>query len=96
MSRSAISALLFLLLVAVGMSDPFGYLAAPGVVSVGITILSVSFALITVYGCWVCFKYRGSATSKWLRGFISVYLLLQLVVVLYLFYFGVIGLLSWT
>ncbi len=96
MSLAMLSAVVFLVLLAVGLGDPFGYLAAPGFVSLGIMVMSVVFAVVTLYACRVRLKYRGPETSRWLRGFVGFYLILQLLVVVYLFFHGVIGLLTWT
>lgn len=96
MSLSMLSAVAFVALLAVGLGDPFGQLSAPGFVSIGITVMSVVFAAITLYACGVRFKYRGKDTSRWLRGFIGFYLVLQVIVVIYLFINGVIGLIPWT
>lgn len=96
MSLSAVMALLFIALIGIGLSNPFDNLGAPGPISVGLFIASLLFALVTVWACWKRIKYRGVSTSRWIRGFVAVYLILQLVVVIYLAYFGAIGLISWT
>ncbi|GGF82214.1 serine hydrolase domain-containing protein [Alteromonas lipolytica] len=96
MSLSMLSAAIFIVLLAVGLANPFEYLSAPGLVSLGIMVMSVVFAVITLYACVVRLKYRGSETSRWLRGFVGGYLILQLLVVVYLFFHGVIGMLTWT
>ena len=96
MSLSALVAVAFLVLIGVGLSNPFDNLGGPGTISVALFIASILLAIVTVWACWKRIKYRGPSTSRWLRGFVAVYLVLQLVVVIYLAYFGVIGLVSWT
>lgn len=96
MSLSAVSAFVFLLALGIGMSNPFAYLAAPGLMSVVLFISSVVLPLVTVWAGIQTVIYSRSDTSRWLKGFVLIFIVLQLMVVAYLAYFSAAGIVSWT
>ena len=78
------------------MSNPFAYLAAPGLMSVVLFISSVVLPLVTVWAGIQTVIYSRSDASRWLKGFVLIFIALQLMVVAYLAYFSAAGIVSWT
>jgi len=57
---------------------------------------SVVLPLVTVWACIQTVVYSRSDVSRWLKGFVLIFIVLQLMVAAYLAYFSAAGIVSWT
>jgi uncharacterized membrane protein len=78
-----------------GFSDPFVTLGAPTLISVTIMLATVAFAAFTFAGVHAAVVYRDVDMNRGTYWFSTLSSGIQLVVVLYLMYFGVIGMMTW-
>lgn len=93
---ASVSIVAVVALFSMGMSDPFNALGKPSPVSIGITVATIAFALFALAGAYTSVKVRGeqmNAVNYWHSAISSG---LHLIVALYLAWFGVIGLMTWT
>ncbi|MEE4216937.1 MAG: serine hydrolase domain-containing protein [Xanthomonadales bacterium] len=92
---ATLSVLVFLLAFAVSMSDPFGQLGSPTVVSVAIMLSTIAFGMFAVFGTMCTIWSRGAGVNRaayWHSATASV---LNAVVAAYLLSQGVIGMMTW-
>jgi hypothetical protein len=92
---ASVSIAAFLGLFMVGGNDPFKQLGAPTLISVGIMLTTLAFALFAVLGTFAAVKERQTAMNKGTYWHSSIASLLNLVVAIYLLSFGAIGLMTW-
>ncbi len=92
---ASVSIAAFMGLFIVGGNDPFKQLGAPTLVSVGIMLTTLAFALFAVLGAYTAIKERQTVMNKGTYWHSSIASLLNLVVAVYLLSFGVIGLMTW-
>ena len=92
---AALSAVAFVLLFMLGMKDPFDQLGGPGLVSVGIMLCSILFAIFAFLGvvCAVATRHRSINRAAWWSSAIASFL--HIVVTVYLLMHGVIGVMTW-
>jgi CubicO group peptidase (beta-lactamase class C family) len=92
---AAVSVLAFIGLVRLGFEDPFGQLGAPTPVSVGILLATIGFALFTLLGvhcAWGARRVSMNRVAYWHSAAAS---LVNFVVMAYLLFNGVIGVMTW-
>lgn len=92
---AGLSVLLFLLMFMLGIPNPFVTLGVPSFISVTIMIASVAFALFAVVSVYKVYIYRHAEINRGTYWFSAISSVLHLMVALYLFYFGMIGLMTW-
>lgn len=92
---ASVSIAAFVGLFMVGGNDPFKQLGAPTLVSVGIMLITLAFALFAVLGVYTAIKERQTVMNKGTYWHSSIASLLNLVVAVYLLSFGAIGLMTW-
>jgi CubicO group peptidase (beta-lactamase class C family) len=78
-----------------GMVDPFTALGAPTVISVTIMLATIAFAAFTFAGVHAAVIYRNVEMNRGTYWFSALSSGIQLVIVLYLMFFGVIGIMTW-
>lgn len=92
---SSICCFAFLIFMSIGSSKPFEYLAGPGLISISLFVLSLLFAGTALWSVFLVFK-----TYKEMRSlpywFYSVLAVFHLIVTMYLAYYGIIGIRTWT
>ena len=86
----------FIVFMIIGLASPFERLGQISIVSTGLFSSSVLLALVTVWACWNQFKLRKQNLSTFLYRYGATFLILQLLVVVYLGWFGAIGIRTWT
>lgn len=89
------SAFVFLIFLGTGLASPIDRLGKVSLVSVGVMFSSVLLALITAWACWEHYRLRGTHIGPLLYHYRSLFLVLQVAVVVYLGWFGVIGIQTW-
>jgi len=82
-------------LVFIGFSDPFKLMGQPSVVSIGIMLLSVAFALFTLLGAHTCIRERKTNMNQFVYWHSTVASCLHVIVAVYLLSFGMIGVRVW-
>ncbi len=92
---AGVCVLIMIGLLMLGMDDPFKRLGAPTTVSTGIMLATLCFALFTVLGVYTCVRERQSGMNRGIYWHSSLASLLHLVVAVYLFSYGIIGLKTW-
>ena len=95
LSAATWSVVLFLIFFALGMSAPIERLGSIGLVSSGVFITSIMIPLTTVWASCMLFLNRKIQSWTLLYRFSIAYIATQWIVIAYLAYFGVIGILSW-
>ncbi len=85
----------FMLLFTRGMSDPFALLGAPTVISVGIMLATIAFALFAILGVYTCVVARDTPMHRGNYWYSSITSGIHLLVAGYLLAFGIIGLMTW-
>ena len=93
---SALSGLLFLILLIIGMMSPIARLGGPGVISLGLMLASLAIPACTL---WAAYQYTNTfkqVSGKFVKVFGGLLLSTQLLVALYLGWFGVIGIVTWS
>jgi CubicO group peptidase (beta-lactamase class C family) len=78
-----------------GIEDPFTKLAAPTFISLTIMLATIAFAAFTFAGIHAAVIYRNVEMNRGTYWFSSISSGIQLVVVLYFLFFGVIGIMTW-
>jgi len=92
---AGLSVLLFVWAFSLGMSDPFTTLSAPTAISVTIMFATLSFAVFAALGARAVVIYSNTEMNRGTYWFSAISSGLHFVVVLYLLYFGVIGMMTW-
>jgi CubicO group peptidase (beta-lactamase class C family) len=92
---SAISIIFFIVFFIQGSSDPFESLGVPSFVSVGIMLSTLFFALFALLGVYTAVKERNTAMNRVNYWYSSISSITHLIVVLYFWSFGIIGLMTW-
>jgi len=92
---AGLSVIVFASAFMLGFEDPFTTLGAPTLISVTIMLATIAFAVFTFAGVHAAVIYRKVEMNRAAYWFSSLSSAIQLVVVLYLMYFGVIGLMTW-
>ena len=82
-------------LFAVGYSDPFKQLGAPTFYSVGIMLLSITFAVFAFLGVRSSVRERHTAMNRWAYWHSTLASSVHFIVAAYLLWFGVIGMMTW-
>ena len=92
---ASLSAVGFVMLFMVGMGDPFDLLGGPSLVSVGLLLCSVLFAVFAFLGvvCAVATRHRSINRYAWWHSAIAS--ALSIVVTVYLLMHGAIGIMTW-
>ena len=84
------------LLFSAAMTDPFIRLGVPSFYSVTIMLLTILFAFFAALGVTVAFETRKVPMNRWNYWYSTVSSCTHLVIAVYLLWFGVIGLMTWT
>lgn len=92
---SLVSSWSFLIFLLLGLLSPIARLGSLGVVSAGLWLTSILFALGTLYAAYVLVQNRKLAVNPVLRSLCYGFTLLQIIVVLYLLWHGTISIMSW-
>ena len=92
---AGLSILLFVWAFSLGISDPFTTLSAPTAISVTIMFATLAFAVFAALGARAVVIYRNTEMNRGTYWFSAISSGLHFVVVLYLLYFGVIGMMTW-
>ena len=92
---AGLSAIGFVVLFISGMDDPFNALGKPTTVSIGITLMTLLFALFTTLGLLTAYKVRNEPMNRVNYWFATTSSVLHGLVVLYLAWYGIIGLATW-
>lgn len=90
------SVLLFILVLVLGLFSPIERLGNVGVHSLGLFFSSLLMAIATLWAIWQWVVMRKVSIGKFLYRYCGIYLFIQLVVLIYLLNFGVVGILSWS
>jgi len=80
---------------ALGMADPFAKLGSPTFLSITIMLSTITFAMFAVLGVYTSIKERNATMSRINYWYSTTTSFIHLVVAAYLFWFGVIGLMTW-
>lgn len=83
-------------LFAAGMSDPFKQLGEPSPVAIGITLATILFAVFAALGVYTSVRERRTAMNRANYWHSTIASFVHAVVAVYLLWFGVIGLMTWT
>lgn len=92
---AGLSVMLFVWMFALGMADPFTTLASPTFISVTIMIATIAFAAFTLAGIHAAVSYRKTEMNRGTYWFSAISSGIQLIIVIYLTSFGVIGIMTW-
>lgn len=92
---SSLSVILLVLLFISAVSNGFEVLGVPSVYSVGIMLLTLSFALFSVLGVYTSVKERAFQMNRGAYWYSTISSFVHLIVAVYLLWFGVIGLMLW-
>lgn len=95
-TAAGLGALCFLLFLGTGLASPIERLGQIGLVSIGLMLSSILFALVTIWACWQLFRRRDAQVRPVLYYYCTVFLCLQGSIVIYLVWQGVIGIRAWT
>jgi CubicO group peptidase (beta-lactamase class C family) len=93
---ASLSVVSFIILFISGASDPFKNLGEPTGYSIGIMLSSMAFAIFSFVSLYTAVKERHTPMNRvvyWYCGLSSV---LHFVVALYLWWFGVVGMMTWS
>lgn len=93
---SSLAFVTFLVLAVIGSRNFIGHLGAPGPVSVGIMMSTVLFAVLTVIGLYSVYRARHIAMNRMAYWHSTLASVLHGTALLYLLYFGVIGVRTWS
>lgn len=83
-------------LLLIGISDPFLYLGNPGFITISFIIFTIAFALTSFWAVFCVIKNRNTKMNKLVYWFSAVLSGLHLLVTIYLLWHGVIGMRLWT
>ena len=92
---AGLSVIAFLTLFSIGMSDPFVTLGQPTSISIGIMLMTIAFALFAALGLITAIRERGTKMNRVNYWYATTSSALHCIVVLYLAWFGIIGLATW-
>jgi len=92
---ASVSVLAFVGTFMLGMADPFSRLGGPTLVSVMIMLSTIAFAVCAVLGVRTSIEQRHAAMNSVNYWYCTASSVIHLVVAIYLFWFGVIGLMTW-
>ncbi|WNC67191.1 serine hydrolase domain-containing protein [Thalassotalea nanhaiensis] len=92
---SAISIISFVVLFSLGASSPFESFGVPSLYSVGIFIATIAFAVFSILGFYTTIKERATQMNRVNYWYCAISSSTHFLVTIYLFYFGVIGLMTW-
>jgi len=92
---AGLSVIVFAAAFILGFADPFVSLGAPTVISVTIMLATIAFAAFTFAGVHAAVIYRKAEMNRAAYWFSALSSGVQLLVVFYLMYFGVIGMMTW-
>jgi hypothetical protein len=92
---AGLSVILFVWMFSLGIADPFTTLASPTFISVTIMIATIAFAAFTLAGIHAAVSYRKTEMNRGTYWFSAISSGIQLIIVLYLTSFGVIGIMTW-
>ena len=82
--------------VAITRQDPFGLMGQPTFVSVGMMVLSISFAMCAAMGLYTSVTERQTEMNRVAYWHSSLSSFVHLIVAIYLLWFGIIGVMVWT
>jgi len=92
---ASLSVIAFLLLFMLGSATPFKSFGEPTLISVGIMLFTISFVLFTILGSYTAIIERKTKMNKVAYWYSSCSSVIHLIVSIYLWVFGVIGLMTW-
>jgi CubicO group peptidase (beta-lactamase class C family) len=92
---AGLSFVVFAGMLMLGFSDPFKALAAPTFISISIMLATIAFAAFTFAGVHASIIYRNAEMNRGTYWFSTLSSGIQLLVILYLIFFGVIGIMTW-
>ncbi len=92
---ASLSIMLLVFLFFKGSSNPFEAFGGPTVISVGIMLLTFSFALFSILGVYTSVKERSTKMNRGTYWYSTVSSFVHLIVTFYLLSFGTIGLMLW-
>lgn len=90
------SVLLFILVLVLGLSSPIERFGNVGVYSLGLFFSSLLMPIATLWAIWQWIVTRKVTIGKFTYRYCGLYLFVQLVVLVYLLNYGVVGILSWS
>lgn len=96
MTISGWTAISFIVFMIIGLASPFERLGQVSVISIGLFVSSLLLALVTAWACWRQLTLKNKGVSSFLFWYGATFLVLQLIVVIYLGWFGAIGIQTWT
>ncbi len=92
---ASLSIIFLIFLFIKGSSKPFESFGDPTVYSIGIMLSTLAFGLFSILGVYTSMKERSSKMNKGVYWYSTVSSFIHLIVAIYLFYYGVIGLMLW-
>ncbi len=92
---ASLSVVLFTWMFMRGMSNPFINLGAPTFISITVMVATLAFAAFAVMSVYKVVIYRNAEINHGTYWFSAISSVLHLIVMLYLLYFGIIGLMTW-
>ncbi len=93
---AGVSVITFVILFEMAIPNPFTTLGVPSFYSVGIMIATIAFAVFAALGFRDVVRYRHRAMNRGNYWFCAVSSTLHVIVALYLAFYGIIGLMTWT
>jgi CubicO group peptidase (beta-lactamase class C family) len=92
---ATICAIVTFILFIVGLGDVFNLMGSPNAVSIGIMLLTIAFALTSVWGLATVVRYRKENIDGFVWWHSAIGAGLHVLVAIFLLYYGVIGLQIW-
>jgi len=92
---AALSVFAFVGAFMLGMADPFVRLGGPTLVSVTIMLSTIAFAIFAILGVRTSIEQRHAAMNQVNYWYCTACSVVHVAVTAYLFWFGVIGLMTW-
>ena len=77
------------------MGDPFATLGQPTYISIGIMLMTITFALFAALGLITAIRERGTKMNRVNYWYATTSSALHCIVVAYFAWFGIIGLMTW-
>ena len=92
---ASLNVLLFVLVLVYGLDDPFSRLGTPTLISISVMLLSISFSILAIYSFYVAIQERQAEMNRAAYWHSAVLSGLHFISMLYLLWFGVIGIRTW-
>lgn len=92
---ASISVIAMIFLLSFGIADPFQLLGAPSAISIGIMLSTIAFAYFAALGVYTSVRERRTEMNRGNYWYSTISSFVHFTVAVYLFYYGVVGLMTW-